>query len=185
MSKIKRMFKTNLCTLEKVSKDDKNNISMTKSQIKAVNYDNIVKKYGKYRALEHNLKSNDALYDKSGNYDFDENGDYIFIEFKNGFINETEEIFKIKEKIYDSAVSFLDIVEKDLNFLKVNVSYILVYNEGKNTSKEKISSHIFGKAKDRKVKFGIKKFEKYLFKNVSTYTEKEFEQNFVKKYEKN
>jgi len=40
-----------------------------------------------------------------------------------------------------------------------------------------------GLAKEEFILFGLDQFKNYLFRNVYTYTEKEFEQKFVKKQE--
>ena len=40
-----------------------------------------------------------------------------------------------------------------------------------------------GLAKEEFILFGLDQFKNYLFRNVYTYTEKEFEQEFVKKQE--
>ena len=94
-------------------------------------------------------------------------------------------INKIKEKIYDSVTILLEIIEKDFKFLRKNFSYILVYNEEKNNSKEKIKSNVSKKAGTNVIKFGLNKFKGYFFKNVYTYTVKEFENEFLKDWEIN
>lgn len=189
----KKIFKTNLCSLENLSKD--NDVPMVLSGVKALNYDNIKKIYLKHKKIN-SLRSNDALYDKSNKYEFIEKGDYFFVEFKNGVLipgtnkNECDDeknkkIFEIKEKIYDSVVILLEIIEKDFKFLRENFLYILVYNEEKNSSKSNIKSHVSKKAEENIIKFGLGKFKGYFFKNVYTCTVKEFENEFLKCWEMN
>lgn len=181
------IFKTNLQKLSKLSRDDTNNVIMICSEIEAVNYDNVKNKYSKYKKI-YNLKSNDVLYEKSKNYKFNSKDEYFFIEFKNGKINNKNEfdnkiIFEIKEKIYDSVIILLELIEKDFEYLRNNFSYILVYNEIKNSSKEKIKMHIIEKSQGDIIKFGLDKFKGYLFKEVYTCTEKEFESKFLQFWE--
>lgn len=191
--KSKNIFKTNLKSLGSLSEDDK--IPMIFSEIKALDYDNIKKLYSKYTQI-HSLKSNDALYDKSNIYEFTEEGEYFFIEFKNGVLvleidkekcnsEKNKKIFEIKEKIYDSVTILLEIIEKDFKFLRKNFSYILVYNEEKNSSKSNIKLHVSKKAEENIIKFGLGKFKGYFFKNVYTCTVKEFENKFLKCWEMN
>lgn len=95
-----------------------------------------------------------------------------------------------------------------ISYTRKNMNYILVYNEekysedretmqtkeGKKRQKErrqegasksghrdKLYKAIGRLAKDDFILFGLDQFENYFFKNVYTYTEKEFEQNFVNK----
>lgn len=87
---------------------------------------------------------------------------------------------------------FNDIVQKNISFCRENLYFILVYNEEKNScgknevkqqdsSKIVISKYIHKKAKKKFIRFGLAKFEKIYFKEVFTYTEKEFEDNFLSK----
>lgn len=75
---------------------------------------------------------------------------------------------------------------------KIKKYFLLVYNEGKNScekdgieqqdsSKVVISKYLHNKAKKKYVRFGLDRFEKIYFKEVFTYTEKEFEVNFLSK----
>lgn len=100
-----------------------------------------------------------------------------FIEFKNGKMSNKEG-FMVQKKIYDSLLIFNDLVEQNISFCREYVNFILVYNESKN-SKDEITNHFFKKAKQHRVRFNLKKFEKLYFKNVFTYTENEFQQEFL------
>lgn len=84
---------------------------------------------------------------------------------------------------------FTDIIQQTVNFTRTNVKYILVYNKQKNshiinTSPEKdaMHNHLASKAQTHLVAFGLKKFEKLYINEIFTYTQEEFEEEFVKRY---
>jgi hypothetical protein len=112
-------------TLRETSKDnhDGYDIFMTESTLSVVNFDNVKNEYVKKLKSSETPASNDALY-------MDNNGEYYFIEFKNGYIDK-EEIFKIRLKIFDSLLIFTDIIGRGVSFTRSHMSYIMVYNEGK------------------------------------------------------
>ena len=101
------------------------------------------------------------------------------------------------QEIYDIVKEHYEIV---LNTLKEITNYILVYNEEKKSPNEKnsiseignyfinqgsslsVGENTFGK--DEIICFGLEKFKNYCFKNVHTYSKEEFEEKFVRKYEK-
>ena len=190
----------NTSTLKQTSKDDNNEEYMTESTIRVINFDSVGgDKYSKNNKLNIQLKTNDVLFlhnDKK----------YTFIEFKNGkLLDKTNkiDIKKLKDielKILNSLFVLGDIEEKSLNTLKEITNYILVYNEEKNLPNEKnsiseignyfinqgsslsVGENTFGK--DEIICFGLEKFKNYCFKNVHTYSKEEFEEKFVRKYEK-
>ena len=189
----------NTSTLKQTSKDDNNQEYMTESTIKVINFDSIGgDKYSKNNKLNIQLKTNDVLFlhnDKK----------YTFIEFKNGkLVDKTNkiDIKKLKDielKILNSLFVLGDIEEKSLSSLKEITDYILVYNEEKNTPNERnsiseiwnyfinqgnISSEKTKTEREEIICFGLEKFKDYCFKNVHTYSKEEFEEKFVKKYEK-
>ena len=189
----------NTSTLKQTSKDDKNEEYMTESTIRVINFDSIGgDKYSKNNELNIQLKTNDVLFlhnDKK----------YTFIEFKNGkLLDKTNkiDIKKLKDielKILNSLFVLGDIEEKSLSSLKEITDYILVYNEEKNTPNERnsiseignyfinqgnISSEKTKTEREEIICFGLEKFKDYCFKNVHTYSKEEFEEKFVKKYEK-
>lgn len=71
----------------------------------------------------------------------------------------------------------------------MQAEYVLVYNEERNSSvkgkkqedssKAVISKLIHKKADKKFVRFGLERFEKMYFKEVFTYTESEFENEFL------
>ena len=189
----------NTSTLKQTSKDDNNEEYMTESTIRVINFDSIGgDKYSKNNKLNIQLKTNDVLFlhnDKK----------YTFIEFKNGkLLDKTNkiDIKKLKDielKILNSLFVLGDIEEKSLSSLKEITDYILVYNEEKNTPNERnsiseignyfinqgnISSEKTKTEREEIICFGLEKFKGYCFKNVHTYSKEEFEEKFVKKYEK-
>ena len=90
----------------------------------------------------------------------------------------------------------MDITKKTACFTRENLSYILVYNETKNSSdladetdvqdsasRTVIAKYfIESKAKKKFIRFDLERFEKLYFKEVFTYNRYEFESNFVSKY---
>jgi len=190
----------NTSTLKQTSKDDNNEEYMTESQIKVINFDSVGgDKYTRNNNLSIQLKTNDVLFLHN-----DER--YTFIEFKNGKLLDKSnriDIKKLKDielKILNSMFVLGDIEGKSLNTLKEITNYILVYNEEKNSPNEKNSISEIGNYfvnqgsslsvgentfdKDEIICFGLEKFKNYCFKNVHTYSKEEFEEKFVRKYEK-
>ena len=178
------IFNRNGATLKETSwdKDGENPGYMTDSEIHVINFDKVKKSYIKDMGLSCTPCSNDALY-------IGEDEKAYFIEFKNGLV-DNKTVYNIYNKIYDSLLIFNDIIQENISFCRENVNFILVYNEGRNSrneketkygdsSKAKISKHFYAKAKRKYVRFGLERFEKLYFQDVFTYTEKEFENNFL------
>ena len=191
--------KYNNSSLKDTSKDKKE--YMTNSEkIKVINFDNLSKKgYSKMLRLKGQsfpFKTNDALY-----LDV-ENNKFIFIEFKNGSFSVNEKNFKEKElpqlelKIIGSMYILQEITGKSFKELREITDYILVYNKEKNPhifSAVDMGNYIvnLGTLNNKKIRnlkegisFGLEKFKGYCFKNVHTYLKEEFEEKFVRKYEK-
>ena len=191
--------KYNNSSLKDTSKDKKE--YMTNSEkIKVINFDNLSKKgYSKMLRLKGQsfpFKTNDALY-----LDV-ENNKFIFIEFKNGSFSVNEKNFKEKElpqlelKIIGSMYILQEITGKSFKELREITDYILVYNKEKNPhifSTVDMGNYIvnLGTLNNKKIRnlkegisFGLEKFKGYCFKNVHTYSKEEFEEKFVRKYEK-
>lgn len=188
------------CTLEETSLD--NGTAMVSSQLLVCSFDKVKEWYvsNKVPYANPNPKSNDALY-------FGEQESF-FIEFKNGRITDTVN-YEINKKIYDSLFILFDLeyidkngrVVNSITYTRNNMTYILVYNEehyaqtrqtrqteiGIERQKEKSKSQhrdalykaVRELAKEEFILFGLDQFKNYLFKNVYTYTEKEFVQKFV------
>jgi hypothetical protein len=183
------IFLNNKAQLKDTSKYNHDGIDdyMTHSTLAVVNFDNVKKTYVKDLVVSEIPASNDALF-------MNNEGEYYFIEFKNGYIDKHKE-YAIRLKIFDSLLLFTDIIGKGVGFTRKNMNYILVYNERKNLSdekeegmqispsREKISRYfIEHKAKKNYIRFNLERFEKLYFKCVYTYTQEIFETKFVSKY---
>lgn len=176
-------------TVKDVSYDDSNKIYMSDSGLVVYDFDKIKDWYASTLAGDGNkldVESNDALYIDDDNV--------LFIEFKNGNIDRNKDRNALKRKIYDSCVIISDDITNTKSvvpsfrptagFMRENVDYILVYNGEKNPpSKKNVIRHGYiSKGKGQiPARFGISRFEGYLFRKVRTYTEQEFQINFVEK----
>lgn len=197
MSKLPETLTKHICTIREASMDTEHHLAMVDNDLLVVNFDAIKDDYRK------NLKSNDALF-------IDSNYRIFFIEFKNGTINNSDNI-ELFEKIYDSINILLDIFcrehvkricENPISYLKRYCEYILVYNEEKLdqehltertksglnrqriTSRLGIKKHLSKKSKKEVILFGLDFFRGYLFCNVHTYTVDEFQKNKLLQWEK-
>ena len=187
-------------TLEETSCD--NGVPMINSKLSVCSFDKVKEWYvsDKIPYAKPTPKSNDALY-------FTDKECY-FIEFKNGKINNNVN-YEINKKIYDSLFILFDlhyidkqgILVNSISYTRENMTYILVYNEenylelgptiqtkaglkrqqeySKSNHRDKLYKTIGKLAKKEFILFGLDQFKDYLFKNVYTYTVKEFEQNFL------
>lgn len=186
------IFKNSISTLKETSKDeskDRNGIVtnkyMTKLEFNVINFDKVKEKYIKNYKMANEIKSVDTLI-------FEKNLD-IFVEFKNGDItyykktkdckNEKQLLDKlmgyvIDWKIRDSLLIYCDLLNKTISYTRENLDFILVYNEDKNKDRDNLKKKIINLAKhgDEFVKWGFGKY-KIFFRNVHTYTEKEFEKH--------
>lgn len=180
ISKLPEELREYICTLKKASTDTSNKEPMCESLIKVVNFDKIPNKYSRGRGWSGVPKSNDALY-------IDIQGQWFFIEFKNGEVHKDD----IYRKLYDSLIMLMEWgIIPDFDFIRENINYILVFNEGQykkvqqSSSRDQTYGYIMNLAQQEKRLFDIDKFEKYLFKETHTYTKREFDDNFVKIKEK-
>ena len=159
---------------------------MTDSSLDVVAFDRIKNNYCKEYELSKLPKSNDALFE-------DDKGNYVFVEFKNGFIGK-KIVFELQKKIYDSVFIFSGVTSLGIPALRESLNYILVYNDKANCGNEdKVlqekykntvsSSPSFDRiakttakwAKREYVCFGLSFFKGFCFKEVHTYTQSEFE----------
>ena len=178
------IFVNNISNLHEVSKDNSvvPKVYMTSSTKQCFSFDNIKSDFTVLNKISQQPRSADALF-------VDDNGDYIaFIEFKNGALT-SKDVFKIHEKMYSSNIILSNIINKSTDYIKNNVDFYIVYNGLKNSvgispspSRDIIAKSIHGLAGKKIVEFNVEKFEKFLYRKVYTYTEKEFENTFVKKY---
>lgn len=191
------------CSLKEASYDKENKIYMVDSELEVCNFDNIKEWYVQNVVpfANPNPKSNDALY-------FTENECY-FIEFKNGKIDNSINYDLNKKIYDSLFILFdLDYTDchgenvDTISYTRENMNYILVYNEeryiqagetvqtiaGRKRQKVEITESqyrdkLFGTirqlANEDFIKFGLDQFKNYLFKNVYTYTVKEFQEKFI------
>ena len=170
-------------TLKHCSKDDASFDYMTESRLLAVNFDRFSKYYCQVVKIAQQPKTNDALY-------CTEDGKWYFVEFKNGSIKKDE----IYRKIYDSLIMLIEAgMIPDYQFSRENTSYIVVYNKEKimqekqikvNSAKNQIHRHIEQKQEKLFCLFELEKLQGYILDETNTYTKEQFEQLFVKKFEK-
>ena len=180
ISKLPETLKENICTLKKASMDTTNKVFMCDSHIKVVDFDKIPNEYSRGRGWKSVPKSNDALY-------IDTHNKWHFIEFKNGRICKDE----VYRKLYDSVLMLMDLrIISDFEFIRENVNYILVYNEGKyskiqnSPARNQNYDYLLNLAQQEERLFDIDDFENYLFNETHTYTERLFDTKFVKAKEK-
>ena len=169
IEKLPEVMQSMTATLKHCSKDDASFDYMTESRLLAVNFDRFSKYYCQVVKIAQQPKTNDALY-------CTEDGKWYFVEFKNGSIKKDE----IYRKIYDSLIMLIEAgMIPDYQFSRENISYILVYN------KEKIiHRHIEQKQEKLFCLFELEKLQGYILDETNTYTKEQFEQLFVKKFEK-
>lgn len=192
MMMICNYFKNYETTLKKCSLDTANNNQyMTNSEIKVINFDKVKENYAQNLNLHKGIVSSvDAIYEK--------NDVIYFIEFKNGKIVERKDndddrtIYNIKYKVRDSLLIYNDLLKTQISETRKNVIFILVYNEEKNPiihtnnsqnekSKKFIHKTLQSKSAKENIRFKMEQFEKIYFKEVHTYTEKEFD-DYIKKF---
>ena len=165
MPKSRSPFDDYLTTLKETSKDGDNAEYMTESTYLAVNFDCFKNGYDSNKFC--GFRSNDALLIPP-----DCNNKFVFVEFKNGRIENITSMTEIVEKIYESLFVFNDVKEENISFDKIHVVYILVYNEDKN-SKYALENHA---AKIAGKKYIIPQLDRYkiLFSDFFTMTKSEF-----------
>ncbi len=185
------IFEHNVSTLKDTSKDnhDGTDYYMTESSLAVVNFDHVKDEYIRDLSLCENPRSNDALF-------IHPDGKMVFIEFKNGFMDRGK-CFDVRGKIFDSMLIVTDIINKGISYTRENIDYILVYNQESNfentincpskhvqesKSRDEIGKRLMALGGGDQIKFGLERFKKYCFKNVFTYTEKEFQEHFVSSY---
>ena len=178
------IFSNNISTLHDTSKDDSNTpiMFLTDSMKPCYNFDKIKESFAKSQGISDVPRSADALYVKKDN-------EYTaFIEFKNGNINQ-KIIYEIHEKMYCCCAILSMILEEPMNYIRDHIDFYIVYNGEKNSNKlsqsksrESIAKSVSNLSNEPLVEFNVKKFENFLYRKVYTYTEKEFENQFVQKY---
>jgi hypothetical protein len=170
-----KLLQPHTATMKKVSRDESNNIYMSDSELKVINFDRIPNEYCRGKGWSCVPNSNDALY-------IDINSNWYFIEFKNGRIDTA----KIYRKIYDSIIMLIDMdIIPNLEFSRKNIEYILVYEPSKlpkvqaSKSRTENASYLLKLANKEEKLFDVEKFEKYLLRETHTYSKEFFKEKFV------
>lgn len=187
------LLKACISTLKETSKDDSNNEFMTNCSLQVVDFDSAKSRY--VEDLETKPKdtpaSVDALYS-------DPSGISTLIEFKNGNLSGSKHR-EIHRKVRDSLLMLGDIAKLHIGDTRAFMDFVLVYNEQKNLagtetanpatkvqescSRVKIAKHFAEKGRSEYIRFGLDTFKGYCFRNVHTYTVREFESKFLAKIE--
>ena len=113
------IFTSNLGTLESTSFDDKNGQIMTASQRIVTNFDHVKNVYSRSHHLSEFLTSIDALFN-------DKNGNLVFVEFKNGFLDKKEQ-YCLQKKLYDSILILLDTTSEPFSSFREQSKFATVY----------------------------------------------------------
>lgn len=172
--------------LKTTSYDDNGKVPLIESEKNCLDFDKVktvyFKEHGKKHKELNELKypgypytkmnefcSNDAvaIFDKM---------DY-FIEFKNkpDLDNKKD---RITEKIKDSILIYLDILDEKLSYTRENLGYILVYNPSKSDKEiDKINAVIKRYGQQEIDKFGLRSnYEDFYFKRVRIMSKEAFEE---------
>lgn len=187
-----KIFTDHIDTLHNLSAD--NGIPprveyVTGSQVRAVGFDRVKDEYTRQLHITNeSSESVDAL--------LNIRGVPTFIEFRNGFIKDKK---KIKNKARDSLLILCGIANKNINYTRRYMDFILVYNAAKNpmsttehctvsgesrmvtndNSLDYICRYITKLSKGSFVRFGLERLRVMYFKDVYTFTNNEFE-DFLK-----
>ena len=183
-----KIFVDHKSNLKEVSKDDsdKENICyMTESLKETVDFDAVKTQYANELKLSEECASSvDGLFETTENL--------VFVEFKNGKMKGEKS--KVKEKIRDSLLIFCDVTGKHAKDTREWLEFILVYNIDKNPmpnqidkepvqeskSRVDIANYFSKKAKKEFIRYDLEKFKTLYFKDVHTYSEKEFEEYLMR-----
>lgn len=189
----KEIFNKSISTLKLTSKDNRDQRMpryMTQSTIEVFDFDVVKELYcdSLMPKASEQPRSVDALLLLN-------NGRSVMVEFKNGKIN-AKKSYEIHQKVLDSLLILFDLTGLTLSDTRINFDFVLVYSgkdnenglekgEQKNNSvqasqsRESILNSISKKAKEKVIRFNLRKLEHYCFDSVHTCTEKEFERDFV------
>lgn len=158
---------------------------MTNSLLPVFNLDQFKDSYFNRLSCSSVARSVDALY-------VDSTGRGTLIEFKNGYIDKAKS-YEILKKVYDSLFMLGDRCNFHASTARKELSFILVYNKEKNYEAEnykpgepKREKHYdeFVDSMSKLAESNIKKFrvnalEGYCLNEVKTFSQDEFENEFV------
>ncbi len=162
-------------TLKETSKDTSRNPEefMTDNKIRVIDFDLVKNNYLKERKLfEDNAKSVDALYRL-------DNELLCMTEFKNGDFYASE----IIEKALSSVLMFCDISGKDLDYMRNNAVFVLVYNgdRKKVQTRQIMAQRKAHRAKEKYSIFGLEHLYGFCFKNIVEIEKDEFDESIYSK----
>ena len=177
-------------TLKETYFDRQNNEYMTQSTLEVINFDKLKEEFFQKidNVTERMFCSNDALF-------LCNNNEIYMIEFKNGKIDQST-IYNLFWKNFDSILIYMHYDIRDIEKIKNSLNYILVYNKEKNpnlpgtdqsisrsNSRNQFGKSLAQKAKKEFIQFGLGYFKDYIFKDVYTLDESQFEDRFLKIWE--
>lgn len=179
-----QIFKDNIDTIREVSFDVENKVHMIDSDVNVVNFDKVKTKYA------NNLKLSEEVSASVDALGFTEDS-WVFIEFKNGKMQNEKR--QIKVKIKDSLLIFCDIAKKNISETRKRMDFVLVYNEKLNPlpnqitrevqasteARDKIGKYFMKKANKELILYNLENFQTLYFKAVHTYTENEFIESYL------
>lgn len=171
--------------IKTTSYDDNGKTPLINSKERCLDFDKIktvyFKEHGKRHKDLNKLKYSDYPYTKMNEFCSNdavaifEEMDY-FIEFKNkpDLDNKKD---RITEKIKDSVLIYLDILDEKLSYTRDNLGYILVYNPSKSDKEiDKINAIIKRYGQKEIDKFGLRaNYEDFYFKRVRIMPKEDFE----------
>ena len=172
------IFTENLSTLKETSvanHNQKNLVYITESELPVINFDEVKKKYllsknGKseeFKSVDALLRCGDSI---------------IFIEFKSCSVDKEKK--GIKGKMKDSIFIFADLLDCTIEYVRNNVTFVLVYSKEKNprTSQamDELADRIAVLGHDKICRFGFGNYTELYFKKIITYNDEEFNKDLEK-----
>lgn len=195
-------------SIKEASYDKEHRIYMTQSMMQVCQFDKVKEWYigNKIPMSNPNPKSNDALFFNKDSSFFIEfkNGkidNRVNFEINKKIYDSMFILFDLKYCAVNGEVV------DSISYSREHMEYILVYNEAEyvkngatsqtnegikrqeNSSRlqaphrTRLYKTMRGLAKKELILFGLDQFKNYIFKDVHTYTEVEFQKNFIDKYD--
>ncbi|WP_457564238.1 hypothetical protein [Caminibacter sp.] len=161
-------------TINNISKDDSNNVSLCKFENKFFAFDYIAKEFGI------DISSNDMIF-----FDTD-NNKIVFVEFKNGKIKSDKKP-KIIKKFLDSFYLLNKILElKDKNVWKLNTCLVFVTSKEKNKNqfndKKNYSEEMISYLENNQIYYGFERYKGWFFNEIYTPLCNDFKEFMLEKF---
>ena len=176
---------------------------MSESMLSVYNFDEVARRYfdGQPQRPGELPKSADALVKCDAD-------SYALVEFKNGRLNGRR-MHEVHQKALDSLLILGDLLKTTISWSREHLDYVLVYNEAKNAtglSEDDDPSRGVQSSRSRRdivratsrlglgdrsrrssvAEFGLgRKLRNYCFREVRTYTERDFQRELVSSWEHN